>query len=47
LAAIVSWSPELWPENGMNQAKSSLALNTEISLLYDTESIDSHQNHPK
>jgi hypothetical protein len=48
LAVTVSWSPELWPENGMYQAKSSTAfINTKTSLLHDIESIDSHQNHPK
>jgi hypothetical protein len=47
LSCFVSWSHELWPENGMNQAKFSTVLKQKNSLLHDMESIDSLQNHPK
>jgi hypothetical protein len=35
LVCFVSWSHELWPENGMNQAELSTALKQETSLLHD------------
>jgi hypothetical protein len=35
----VSWSAESWPENGTNQARFSMALNTKTSLLHDIEPI--------
>jgi hypothetical protein len=47
LGCFVSWSHELWPENGMNQAEYSTALKQKTSLLHDIESIDSLQNHAK
>jgi hypothetical protein len=46
-SCFVSWSHELWPENGMNQAIFSISLKQKTSLLHDMESIDSLQNHPK
>jgi hypothetical protein len=34
---FISWSPELWPQNSIHQAKSSTALiNTKTSLLHDS-----------
>jgi hypothetical protein len=47
LGCFVSWSHELWPENGMNQAEFSPAIKLKTSLLHDIESIDSLQNHAK
>jgi hypothetical protein len=51
LSCFVSWSHELWPENGINQAELSIQVHTALkqktSLLHDIESIDSLQNHPK
>jgi hypothetical protein len=45
LGFSVSWSHELWPEKGLNQAKFSTAFNQKNILLHDIESIDSLQNH--
>jgi hypothetical protein len=35
LGCFVMWSHELWPENGMNQAELSAALNQKTSLLHE------------
>jgi hypothetical protein len=47
---FVSWSSELWPDNSiMNPQEDtcSTALKPKTSLLYDLESVDFLQNHPK
>jgi hypothetical protein len=49
LSCFVSWSHELWPENGMIQARFSTVLNLKqkTSLLHDIESLDPFLSHVK
>jgi hypothetical protein len=47
LSCFVSWSHELWPENGMNWTTFSTALKQKTSLLHALQSLDSLLNHAK